>query len=112
MRISLGAARTRLVRQMSTESLLLSLLAGGLGWLVARSAGPLLVSLLSRDTDPIEFVLSIDTGVLLFLYRCLHGVGHAFRVSADVTSLWRPAGNFAAWFREPSGKSSVWGGSS
>jgi putative ABC transport system permease protein len=66
MRVSLGAARRRLIRQMLTESLLLSLLAGGLGWLLARAGAPLLVRLLSIESNPVEFALAIDTRVLLF----------------------------------------------
>jgi predicted permease len=66
MRISLGAARSRLVRQMLTESLLLSLLAGALGWLLARTVGPLLVGLLSNNNDPVQFALAVDTRVLMF----------------------------------------------
>lgn len=66
MRVSLGAGRSRLVRQLLTESLLLSALAGGLGWMLARFAAPALVSLLSKEGDPVRFALAIDTRVLLF----------------------------------------------
>jgi len=66
MRISLGAARSRVMRQMLTESLLLSLLAGALGWLLARIVGPLLVGLLSNDSDPVQFALAVNTRVLMF----------------------------------------------
>ncbi len=66
MRVSLGAGRKRLIRQLLTESLLLSLLAGAGGWLLARWIAPTLVNSLSVDTDPIRFDLHMDTRVLLF----------------------------------------------
>jgi predicted permease len=66
IRVSLGAGRQRLVRQLLTEGLLLSAMAGVLGWMVARAAAPLLVNALSKKDDPVQFALAMDTRVLLF----------------------------------------------
>jgi predicted permease len=66
MRISLGAGRSRLIRQLLTESLLLSIMAGALGWCVSQIAVPLLTTMLSEKARPLRFVLSMDTRVLLF----------------------------------------------
>ncbi|HEY2852430.1 MAG TPA: ABC transporter permease [Gemmatimonadaceae bacterium] len=66
VRTSLGAGRSRLVRQLLTESTLLSLMAGCLGWLSARVMAPVLVALLWKRTDPVRFDLAMDTRVLVF----------------------------------------------
>jgi predicted permease len=65
IRLSLGAGRGRLARQLIAESLLLSLIGGGLGLLVAHWGSRLLFSLASRTTD---FDLSVDRRVLAFTF--------------------------------------------
>jgi predicted permease len=66
IRISIGAGRRRLARQLFTENLLLSMMGGLGGWVVARLAAPELVLLLSRGSEPVRFALSTDSRVLLF----------------------------------------------
>lgn len=88
MRISLGASRMRLVRQMLTEGLMLSLMAGTLGWLIARAAAPVMVRLLSTEDDPVQFALAIDTRVLLF---CV-AVSTASAVLFGLVPAWQASG--------------------
>jgi predicted permease len=66
MRISLGAGRSRLIRQLLTESLTLSTFAGALGWCFAQVSAPLLIAMLSERARPVRFALAMDTRVLLF----------------------------------------------
>ena len=66
LRISLGARRVRLVRQLVTESLLLSLLAGLCGWALASLAAPALVRAVSSETNPVRLDLGMNPDVLLF----------------------------------------------
>jgi predicted permease len=100
-RVSLGAGRQRLMRQLLTESLLLSVIAGILGWIVARVAAPLLVGALSKEEDPVQFVLAMDTRVLLFCVA-------VFTFSAIFFGLlpaWQAAGaQPMAALRSPSGQ--------
>ena len=92
MRISLGASRSRIVRQLLTECLLLSVAAGALGWIVAQIIAPALIAMLSEKVQPVRFALSMETRVLLFcaaVSACaavVFGLVPAWRTSATKPS--------------------------
>jgi putative ABC transport system permease protein len=65
IRAALGASRRRIIGQLLTESLLLSLAGGAIGLLLAVWGNSLLVSLIPRDVPRIDNV-SIDANILLF----------------------------------------------
>jgi predicted permease len=66
VRQAIGASRTRLVAQLLSESMLLSLLGTALGALVAQSLSRGLVGFLSSPGDPIFVGLGLDLRVLAF----------------------------------------------
>ncbi len=88
MRVSLGAARGRLIRQVLTENLLLAAAAGALGWVFARAIAPALVSMFRTADDPVQLVLAMNTRVLLFsaaaslVALVLFGLVPAFQASS------------------------------
>ncbi len=65
LRITLGAGRWRIVRQLMTESVLLSLAGAGAGCLFASAALKGLIALTPYDTFPSEAVISVNREVLL-----------------------------------------------
>ena len=65
VRLSLGARRSRLVRQLLTESVLLACCGGILGLVIAKWAGRVLLALLSGGRR-INLELHLDARVLLF----------------------------------------------
>jgi predicted permease len=65
IRTALGAARSRVIRQLLTESVLLSLLGGALGILLAMWGITILVSLLPEEIPRLNSI-GIDLRVLLF----------------------------------------------
>jgi putative ABC transport system permease protein len=77
VRAALGAARARLVRQLLTESVLLSLAAGGVGLLLAVWGVQGLVNLMPNNLPRLND-LGIDTNVLLFTLAVSTVTGLAF----------------------------------
>jgi putative ABC transport system permease protein len=65
VRAALGAGRSRLVRQLLTESMTLSLVGGGLGVLAAYATLPVILQLAGTYLFPPVGAIGIDRGVLV-----------------------------------------------
>ncbi len=79
IRTSMGASRWRVVRQLLTESVLISLAGGALGLLLAWTAlGPLLK--ISADSLPPAFSVGLDGWVLVFTLVVSVGTGLLFGI--------------------------------
>ncbi len=89
IRQAIGAARTRLVRQLLTESTILALLGATAGVIVAQWGAPALVSLIQRDTgqNAVSLDLSLNMRLLSFALAVttatvlLFGVAPAWRAT-------------------------------
>jgi predicted permease len=85
IRLALGASRRRLIRQLMTESLVLSLIGGGVGLLIGAWGSGVLVSFVP-DPD-ITLRAGLDGRVLLFTFAVatlagiVFGLGPAFAVA-------------------------------
>ncbi len=87
VRMAIGASRIRIVRQLLTESLLLSILGAVGGFLLALAGSRLLIRLISTASDPLEIDLSPDLRVFGFtiaaalLTAILFGLAPALRAT-------------------------------
>jgi putative ABC transport system permease protein len=79
LRLAIGASRLRLIRQLLTEGILLAVVGGGLGLLIAFFAKSLLLSL-SEQSIPRADEVAIDTRVLLFTLSLSVIIGLIFSI--------------------------------
>jgi putative ABC transport system permease protein len=88
LRLSLGASRWRLVRQMLVESIMLSAIGSIAGLIIARWGSRAIIVMLSTRTQIVDVNLSMDRRVFAFttavgiLTGLLFGVAPAFRGSS------------------------------
>lgn len=91
LRFAIGASRAQVIRQVLTESLLLSLSGGVLGILIANGAGKLLLHLISTRTGalPLDFRLDRDVFAFTLALSVLTGIlfGIAPALSASRSNL-------------------------
>jgi predicted permease len=66
VRVALGAGRARLVRQLLTESVLLSALGAGVGLLLARWGDQILLRMVSGTSTPVPLDVRLDWSVMAF----------------------------------------------
>ena len=78
IRLALGAGRGRLIRQLLTESVLLSLAGGAAGVLFALWARDAIVPLLPAESVPIGLDFGTDPAVLLFALAVAVATGLVF----------------------------------
>jgi putative ABC transport system permease protein len=102
MRSAIGAGRGRLVRQLLTESVILSLLGGALGVLFSFALVKAIVALIPADSVPNEARITVNVYVLLFslvvsmFTGILFGLVPALRSShPDLASSLKDGGNGA-----------------
>jgi predicted permease len=99
LRLALGAGRGRIIQQLLTENVLLSIISGAVGILLAYTAMNVLIAMVSTGRMPVLLDLQPDIRMLLFtlgislLPGILFGIGPALRVTrVDLTTKLKEGG--------------------
>ena len=92
VRAAIGATRTRIIRQLLTEAILLSLTGACLGLLLAYKTVSIIVANLPEFSFPHEAAISINIPVLIFCIAIALGTGILFGL-APAWNLSRPEVN-------------------
>jgi putative ABC transport system permease protein len=108
MRTALGATRGRLIRQLLTESTLLSLMGGTLGVLIAAWGLPALAAFAERFTNRTGEI-KIDLSVLLFTLVVSVGTGLAFGLFPALSFRQDSKHNLASALKEEGSRSTSHG---
>jgi putative ABC transport system permease protein len=88
VRLAIGASRSRLIQQLSAESVLLAVAGGAIGLWIAGELSRVLVSLLSTQGNDVFLDLRADWRVLLFT----GGVATLICLAFGLAPAWRASG--------------------